>query len=228
MRLVFVRHGHPDYERDCLTELGHLHAEAAAERLMGEGIERIFSSSCGRARETAEHLAAHLRLPVEQRDFMREIRWGSADGEPIAEDGHPWTLADRMVERGEPLLNPEWMALDEFRRNRLLGCAEMVATETDAWLQGLGYAREGLYYRAGENTAHTIAVFGHGGASAAMLSHLFNLPFPFVCAAMGPDYTGITVVSLPDRPGELIAPRFEIMNDARHIRQLQIGNVFGR
>lgn len=228
MRLVFVRHGHPDYERDCLTELGHRHAEAAAERLKDEGVERIFSSSCGRARETAEHLAAHLRLSVELRDFMREIRWGSADGKPIAHDGHPWTLADRMVERGEPLLNVGWMDADGFRGNRLLECAERVAAETDAWLQELGYSREGLYYRAGENTAHTAAVFGHGGASAAMLSHLFNLPFPFVCAAMGPDYTGITVVSLPDRPGELIAPRFEIMNDARHIRQLQIGNIYAR
>ena len=33
MRIVFVRHGHPNYEKDCLTELGHRHAEAAALRL---------------------------------------------------------------------------------------------------------------------------------------------------------------------------------------------------
>ena len=34
MRILFVRHGHPNYEKDCLTELGHLHAEAAAKRLL--------------------------------------------------------------------------------------------------------------------------------------------------------------------------------------------------
>ena len=33
MRILFVRHGHPNYEKDCLTDLGHLHAAAAAERL---------------------------------------------------------------------------------------------------------------------------------------------------------------------------------------------------
>ena len=33
MKIVFVRHGHPNYHEDCLTELGHLQAEAAARRL---------------------------------------------------------------------------------------------------------------------------------------------------------------------------------------------------
>ena len=33
MRIVFVRHGEPDYARDCLTETGREQAAAAAERL---------------------------------------------------------------------------------------------------------------------------------------------------------------------------------------------------
>lgn len=78
----------------------------------------------------------------------------------------------------------------------------------------------------GENTRRTIAAFGHGGASAALMSHLFNLAFPFVCTAMGPDYTGITIVTLPDTPGALVSPRFELMNDARHIQGMTIQNVY--
>ena len=31
MKIYFVRHGHPNYELDCLTPLGHRQAEAAAE-----------------------------------------------------------------------------------------------------------------------------------------------------------------------------------------------------
>ena len=53
MRIVFVRHGHPNYEKDCLTDLGRLHAAAAAERLAAEGITEIYSSTCGRAYETS-------------------------------------------------------------------------------------------------------------------------------------------------------------------------------
>ena len=45
MRLVLVRHADPDYARDCLTELGKKQARLAAERLMEEGIEKIYSSS---------------------------------------------------------------------------------------------------------------------------------------------------------------------------------------
>ena len=33
MILYFVRHGHPNYKHDCLTDLGKLQAAAAAERL---------------------------------------------------------------------------------------------------------------------------------------------------------------------------------------------------
>ena len=56
MKIIFVRHGHPDYEKDCLTELGHKQAEAAAERLKDEPIWRIYSSTCGRAYETALYI----------------------------------------------------------------------------------------------------------------------------------------------------------------------------
>ena len=41
MRIIFVRHGHPDYANDCLTPLGRKHAAAAAERLRDEGVEAI-------------------------------------------------------------------------------------------------------------------------------------------------------------------------------------------
>ena len=64
MRIIFVRHGEPDYARDCLTETGRLQAAAAAERLAGEGITEIYASPCGRARETASYTAARLGLTV--------------------------------------------------------------------------------------------------------------------------------------------------------------------
>lgn len=228
MRIIFVRHGHPDYAHDCLTPLGHRHAAAAAERLRGEGIGQIFSSTCGRALETAAHLADLIGLPVEDCDFMREINWGAVDDQPLYENGHPWSTADRMVEQGESLLSAAWMHEEPFCRNKVVGYVQHIADAMDAWLRGLGYTREGLYYRVGKDTARTIAVFGHGGASAAMLSHLFNLAFPFVCTAMGPDYTGVTIVQLPDGEGKLVSPRFEIMNDARHICGMTIDNYFGK
>lgn len=228
MRIIFVRHGHPDYEKDCLTGLGHRHAAAAAQRLLDEGIEAIYSSTCGRAMETAAHLAEALSLPVIGCDFLREISWGAADDQPLFADGHPWTTADRMVANGESLLEKDWAATEPFRRNKVVQHVEKVSAALDAWLASLGYVREGLYYRVGRAEKKTIAVFGHGGETAAVLCRLFNLAFPFTCAVMGPDYTGVTIVEFPQRPGELVTPRFELMNDARHIRDLTVENYFGK
>lgn len=228
MRIIFVRHGHPDYVRDCLTELGHRHAAAAAERLRDEGVERVFSSTCGRAMETAGHLAALAGLPVERCEFMREISWGPLEGAAYADSDSPWNIADRLIAAGASLMEPDWAGKEPFCRNRLVQCVQNVAAGTDAWLQTLGYTREGLYYRVTGEPQGTVAAFGHGGASAAILSHLLNLPFPYVCAAMGPDYTGITIVTLQEERGSLAMPKIELLNDARHIRGLRIENIYGR
>lgn len=227
MRIIFVRHGHPNYINDCLTELGHKHAAAAAERLKDEGISEIYSSTCGRAYETAEYTAKQYGLPIAKCEFMREISWGSVDNEPIIFDGHPWSTVDDMVAKGESILNSDWASQEPFVRNKMVSYVENIADALDEWLKMLGYTREGLYYRVtGLSTNKTIAAFGHGGAGSAIFSHLFNLPYPFVCTTLNQDYTGITIVELPDTPGALVKPRFEIMNDARHMKDLRIENVY--
>lgn len=228
MRIVFVRHGHPNYVNDCLTELGRKHAAAAAERLKDEGISEIYSSTNGRALETAGYVAEKYGLPIVKCEFMREISWGSVDNEPLFLDGHPWSTVDAMVAKGESILNPNWAKEEPFVRNKMVGYTENIATALDEWLKNLGYTREGLYYRVAEDVAtnKSIAAFGHGGAGSAIFSHLFNLPYPFVCTTINQDYTGITIVELPDTLGALVKPRFEIMNDARHIKDLRIENIY--
>ena len=228
MRIIFIRHGHPNYEKDCLTELGRKHAAAVAERLKEEGISEIYSSTCGRAYETAGYVAEKYGLPIVKCEFMREISWGSVDNEPLFLEGHPWGTVDDMVAKGESILSPTWASEEPFVRNKMVGYVVNIAVALDQWLKTLGYTREGLYYRAAENnnTNKTIAVFGHGGAGSAIFSHLFNLPYPFVCTTLNQDYTGITIVEFLDTPGALVKPRFEILNDARHIKNLHITNVY--
>ena len=94
MRIIFVRHGDPDYEHDCLTELGHVQAKAVAERLAGENISEIDASPYGRAQQTASYTAQKLNLPVNTLEYMHEITWG---GPGIPENGHPWTLSEKMI-----------------------------------------------------------------------------------------------------------------------------------
>ncbi len=218
MKIIFVRHGHPDYEKDCLTSLGHEQAEKAALRLKNEGIEEIYSSTCGRALETAEHTARLISKEVKGLDFMREIKWGSSDGNEVYRDGHPWDTSLYAVSLGYSLMDESWTKKEPFCNNIVFSELERVARQGDEWLLSLGYRREGENYRVvGEATDRTIALFSHGGSSSAFLSHFLNLPFFYLCRAICPDFTAITVLSLSDEKGMLTAPMIELANDSRHI-----------
>lgn len=213
MRIIFIRHGEPDYERDCLTPLGHLQARAAAERLQSEGVEALYSSPMGRARETARYAADQLGLPVTILDFMRELRW----------DGHPWDTADALPALGWDLTDPLWPAHPLYADNRVVQSVERVETGTDEWLRSLGYVREGIYYRCQrpDSGQHTVALFCHGGSSSAAMGRILHLPFPYVCAALHQPFTSLTILRLSREAGSLRLPVIELTGDDRHIRGLE-------
>ena len=226
MKILFIRHGHPNYEKNCLTELGQLHAAAAAQRLKNEGIEEIYSSPFGRAVETADHTARVLGLEVKILEFMHEIIWGEP-GKELYKTGHPWSLADEMVKAGANLLDPNWRENSPFKDNLLIEHCDWLNEELDKWLITMGYTREGNSYRVGANTKRTIALFSHGGSSVAAIAHLMNLPMPFVDYALHPDYTSIIELELSDEEGTLTTPRFGLVHDAKHIEGLKVETVFG-
>lgn len=228
MIIYFVRHGHPNYELDCLTDIGHLQAEACAKRLKNEGIERIFSSSCGRAIETAEHTAKELGLQITACDFMREIGWGSKTGQPIFKNGHPWFVANDMVLNGEDIFNENWAESDRFSDNIVSYRVKKVIEGFDEWLETLGYKREGKFYRVvGDNTNQTIAMFSHAGSSSAVLTHLLGLPLPWVYHVINPAFTCITIVRLSDEKGTLTFPQLSLLTDAKHIEGITDKNFYG-
>lgn len=221
MRIIFVRHGEPNYQKDCLTELGRKQAEAAAERLRGEGIDTVFTSPYGRALQTAEITAERLNLgPVKVLDFMHELHWGSKSGDPIFADGHPWEIADELSRTGWDLTRPDWAEHPLYADNRVVESANLVAEKTDEWMASLGYERDGAYYRCVRENSRTVALFSHGGSSVAMIGRMMNLAFPYCCAAMHFHFTGVTILRFDRREGSRNLPVIELFNDGAHIREL--------
>lgn len=221
MRIVIVRHGEPDYEKDCLTIEGRKQAELAAKRLIKEHIEKIYSSPLGRARETAEAFSNLTGMkPVEILDFMKEIRYGRED-DLYSEAGHPWSNADKIAAEGKDLRDPNWRELPVFIDNTATVDVDNVIMHTDEWLSGLGYVREGLYYRnvRPDDKQYTVALFCHGGSATAMLSHIYNQEFPYLCSVIHMAFTGITVLRFDSTPGSLAMPVLELLNDDRHLIQ---------
>lgn len=223
MRIVFVRHGEPDYVHDCLTDLGHLQAAACAQRLKEEGISRIYASPMGRARQTAQATAQVLGMDIQILDFMHEIYWGSVDGSPLFANGHPWDLADRLVREGWDLTRTDWPEHAFYRNNLATAEVEKISKGADDWLMSLGYRREGTYYRClrEKDEPFTVALFSHGGSSTAALSRILGLPFPYLCGFLHMPFTSLFIVRLEHRPGEISLPVLELAGDAKHIEGLQ-------
>lgn len=228
MRIVFVRHGHPDYANDSLTELGCRQATACAEKMAGEHIEKIFSSSNGRALQTAEYTAKRIGLEITPLDFMREVRWGETDDKSeLIDNGHPWNTAEVLSEDKDfDLLNDDWRSHRYFSGNKVTACVDFVRENFAEWLSQFGYRflANGKIYC--ERECHeTVAVFSHGGSGAAMLSKLFNLPFPYVCLTYAMNFTSITVVDIPSKEKAIVAPRLIRLNDDSHVTNHSI--IFG-
>ena len=224
MRIIMIRHGEPDYEKDCLTETGKRQAEAAAGRLEREGITRIYASPMGRAAETAAFTAKRLNLPVQTLPFMHEISWG---GPGIPAEGHPWTVSDRMICLDDfDFYRADWREHPAFRGNRAAEYLDEISAQTDRLLLKHGYRHEGTRFYCGTDHPETFAIFSHGGSGACMLAHLLALPFPYVCTVMPYEFTSVIILEFPVRPGEYIHPRIELFNDAAHIRNISKGLVF--
>lgn len=95
-RVVLLRHGVTDWndggrfqgQADVpLNDVGRGQAAAAAEVLSGLGIDRIYASDLGRARETARIVAARCALPVSTDPRLQEVNVGSWSGMSMDEVG---------------------------------------------------------------------------------------------------------------------------------------------
>ncbi len=232
MRLIFVRHGEPNYAKDCLTDNGKEQAACTAKRLKDEDIKAVYASPMGRAVETASYTANEHGLAVKTLDFMHEIDWGDVRGDAVSEDeklefdGHPWTLGYKLLTENPQFVGSDkWHEHHYFKDNICLQYYQKVSEGMDRLLEEYGlFRKNGLYeYCAGEADKFndTIALFAHGGSGAIMFSHLFNLPFPYVLTSMPYGVCSVSIISFYPEESGIIIPRLELFNDMGHIREFK-------
>ncbi|WP_408071835.1 histidine phosphatase family protein [Butyrivibrio sp. JL13D10] len=234
MRLIFVRHGEPNYEKDCLTENGKKQAISTALRLKDEDIKAIYASPMGRARQTASYTAESHELDVNILEFMHEIDWGDVkkteddsktSGEvtdPIPYDGHPWTLAYRVLtDTPDYVGKNNWDQHHFFKDNKCMEYYNMISGKFDELLEKYGLVRKDGLYLCKEKNDDTIALFAHGGSGAIMFSHVLSLPFPFVLTSMPYGVCSVSVIEFDGKVGEMVIPRLELFNDMNHIESFK-------
>ena len=82
MRLIFIRHGEPDYEHDSLTEKGWREAKLLAARTKDWHVDDFYVSPLGRAQDTASFtLKAHGKTAeiIGCMNFWARCRTGPAE-----------------------------------------------------------------------------------------------------------------------------------------------------
>ena len=135
--LILVRHGETEWNVErrvqgqidsLLTARGRTQARRAAERLAEMNVRAVYSSDAGRARETAELIAAPHGLTVAVRPALRERSYGILEGKTMQEaarDDTGWLeawLADRLR-----LAPPEGETQPELSQRVMPALREIVA-----------------------------------------------------------------------------------------------------
>jgi broad specificity phosphatase PhoE len=162
MKIYLIRHGQTtgDLEDryggsydDHLTELGKNQLRETADRLVGCGIEIIFSSPLIRAKESAEIISSKIGCPIEGTEGLKERHYGILTGltKPEALERYPDTVESHKNPKNT---DPKGESYVDFQIRVIKSFNEIK-----------------------EKDFKTIAIVSHGGPIKQILSYL-KMPVP--------------------------------------------------
>ncbi len=236
MRLLFFRHGDPDYTIDSLTDKGRVEAELLAERITSFGIDRAYVSPLGRARATAEYSLKELGIPATTYEWLQEFP--ALFDANIANDAARQAYANELKRNPDGVYekrivwdilpsyisgHPELLDVKGWRTSELAEASNAVEVYDhisecfDVFLKEQGYERNGIVYRVREGNEKTLAFFCHFGITCVILSRIWNVsPFvPLQFLAMAP--TSLTELVTEEREKGIAIFRTLRIGDITHL-----------
>ena len=217
MLLYIVRHGDPDYPTDSLVPRGVLQAEAVARRLEKVGIDRIFSSPMGRARQTAEPLCRLLGKDYTVEEWAKEIT-------VLTELPEGGKKSVALVQNTRFRENDQWklgaddaMECAVFQDTDMAACYAYIEKEGNGFLERLGYREENGNYRILWPNEEKVVLFCHGNFARVWLSSLLKIPVHLMLSGFGYNHTGVTILSFKNNENGLAAPRCLSYSDISHL-----------
>jgi broad specificity phosphatase PhoE len=179
VELVLVRHGEPDWERKeaagdpGLTGLGWAQAERAAAALAGRSLDAVYCSPLRRARETAQPVAAMHQVTPQVLDDLEEIRVPTLLNLTQSEVDSFFAAAARRT------LQDRWNGFPGGESFRAFHARVVTAVEGMLAHYGIRsrVSEEFTVWNApARGRPLRLAVVGHGGTNAVVLTHLLGLP----------------------------------------------------
>ena len=219
MLLYIVRHGDPNYKKDCLTERGLLQAEAVGKRIAASGIEEIYSSPMGRAKQTAEPAARLLGLNINIEPWAHEIQEDRLTPFP---DGKmkSVSLVQNTYYRQNSQIDLNFNSAfecDGFSTSGMKNAYSVISDGARSFLEKLGYLEEDGVYRIISPNEKKIALFCHTAMGRTMLSYLLHIPIHLMWSGFQMTHTGVTVIEFKNNENGLTAPKCLAFSDMGHL-----------
>lgn len=241
MRLIFIRHGDPDYSIDSLTKKGWREAKLLSKRVAKWRVDDFYCSPLGRAQDTASLSLKKMRRSAETLDWLKEFYVRVKD--PF--DGHeriPWDLIPSYYYGETKFLDREmWLDTDFMKSGPVAQNYKSVCAGIDSVLARYNFTRDGLLYRTDgkilnpnfdkdnliENyhlqsvkkpyDERTAVFFCHLGVMFAVISHLINCSPLILWQGMYVAPTSVTVLNSEEREQGRAVFRVERLGDTRHL-----------
>ena len=219
MLLYIVRHGHPDYVTDSLTDRGWLQAEAVGKRLAKTGIDQVYSSPMGRAKQTAEPTCRLLDLPCHIEPWAHEVQ-----GERLTEEPYGKPISVTMVQNTYYRANggidlPYDRAYEAvgFRTSGMKEAVARIEAGGRDFLERLGYKEENGVYRILRANEDRVALFCHSIMARSWISTLLHIPIHMMWSGFHYTHTGVTVLEFRNNEDGFTAPKCLCYSDMSHL-----------
>ena len=224
MRILFIRHGDPDYSIDSLTEQGWKEAQLLSERMAKETIRDFYCSPLGRAKDTASLTLEKMGRTAEICPWLAEF--DAAIKVPYMDEPKhiPWDIMPKLW-KDERAFDSEKTWLDSPIMDGVPGEGMTVAERykwvsdgIDGILARYGYIRHGDHYTCtGDGNRDTIAIFCHFGVTGAMLGHILGISPVLIWHGMILAPTSVTTVYTEEREKGEISFRAAALGDTSHL-----------
>ncbi|MCI8716765.1 MAG: histidine phosphatase family protein [Lachnospiraceae bacterium] len=218
MKVIFIRHGDPDYINDTLTEKGRREAALLSDRVSRWDVKQFYCSPLGRARDTAEYSMQKMnRTPIIY-DWLKEFYYPITDPltgkNRIAWDFMPeyWTEQPELYDKDQWIASPVMKTGEELQK-----AYREVCSGIDDILAVHGYERYGNYYKVKQANKDTIVFFCHLGVSFVMMSHILGLSAPVLWQQFFVAPTSVTLLCTEEREKGNASFRVKVLGDTSHL-----------
>ena len=143
MKIIFIRHGEPNYEIDSLTEKGWREAELLSKRTAKWNVTDFYCSPLGRAKDTASFTLKNVGREAEILPWLREFDAPVLDPE-TGKRRIPWDFLPDVLDANRDLYDQ-----DLWTKNPIMqtcGKSDPGQHSADGILAGRGFAAGFLLY----------------------------------------------------------------------------------